>query len=484
MTHPMILQVITLLLPVVDVAHARPEDLTGAHSFDRSDEIATLDSATGSVRVWYSVSGPNVALLEDADADGVPDFPALVASTAEAVLAFYSGLGLRPPVSDGSLGGDGAVDAYLLDFAGIGDGQFVSERCTDVGGASQCYGYFAMENDFSGYGYSDLGHAVRTLTSHELFHAVQAAYDAGEESWWSEGSATWGEWAFDPGNTDFLYLCDAYLADPSRSLDQPPSGLSSFSYGTALWWTFLTQRFGDDILADLLLATESGSSFRDDMAAVLTANGGDLGVEWAEFARWNLATGPRAGLMESYSFAASIGPPTAEARDRSWADDYRFYPLASTYVEIQHRGGPLRFALAEEAPNLAFSLHAEADEGALEPALDTWAGSLGVREFGELPEGSYWLVASNPTLDEDSTKVLVCLGSDDEAVEPCLSALEAMEDSGGPGDSAAATPHSQSAKPPEGCGCGTDAGGAARLWVLVAGLSGLLLLRRRPSRGG
>jgi hypothetical protein len=37
---------------------------------------------------------------------------------------------------------------------------------------------------------------------------------------------------------------------------------------------------------------------------------------------------------------------------------------------------------------------------------------------GDLPEGSYWLVGTNPTLDEDSTHVTICFG-DDETVAAC-----------------------------------------------------------------
>jgi hypothetical protein len=410
--------------------------------------------------VWYSVEGTNVTLLDDLDGSGFPDFAELVATTTEDVLAFYEDHGFRPPLPDGARGGSDAMDVYLIDFGGNADGLYSPESCTGRE-AVQCSGYFVMENDFQGYGYSDLGAAVRVLTSHELFHAVQAAYDADEEVWWSEGSAVWAERLYDPESEDFLWFADAYLDDTGRSLDEPPAGpVPTFAYATALWWYHLSEVYGEDVLVELIEATESEEDLLVDMAAIEEARGGSLWADWSTFAGYNLATGTRAGAMESWSFASRIGPATPEERGSSVEDENRYYPLAATYYEVEWPGGPILFALEAPAPELYFELHPEDAEGRILPALASWTGEV-APDLGELAAGTYWLLGTNPTLAENSTKVLTCLGAD---VSACAPAETAGVDETG-------------ADKPVGCGCGSG--------IPLTGVStllGLLLARRRPGK--
>lgn len=445
-----------MLIALIDAASARPTD-GGLWSFSDEDTVTSVDSASAAVRVWYSTSGPNAVLSDDDDADGIPDFAADVAAVTEDVLAFYANAGFRPPLSDGARGGGEAMDVYLVDFGGSADGLYSAETCSS--GPRQCSGYFVMENDFSGYGYSDVASAIRVLTSHELFHAVQAAYDADEEVWFSEGTAVWAEELYDPLNEDFLYFCDAYLGDAGRSLDQPPAGpVPTFAYATALWWWYLGDRHGDDLLVALLEATETSDDILVDMAALEEAAGSSLAEDFSTFARWNLATGNRAGLAESYPFAADIGGIRAEANGSRIVEDARFYPLAATYYKLDHPGGELWFATGEDAPDLAFSLHGQQGDPVTD-ALAEFGGLATATSLGELAAGDYWLVVSNPTLAEDSTKVLICLGNAAD-VEACV------------------PPVAEDVPKVTEDDCGCDAGSGAIGWWALAAIG---LARRRYS---
>lgn len=449
------------MLALITLALARPTE-GGQWSFDDTDVIATLEGPNGTARVWYSTEGPNQVVLDDDDGDGVPDFAQLVATYTEDVLGFYEDAGFRAPLSDEGRGGSDAMDVYLVDFAGNADGAYTAESCTS-GEPKQCSGYFVMENDFAGYGYSSRESAVSVLTSHELFHAVQAAYDAEEDVWFSEGTAVWAEQLYDPLNEDFLSFCSAYLEDAGRSLDEPPTGpVPAFAYATTIWWWFLSNRYGDAFIVDLMEATDASDDLLEEMVALEEAAGGSLGEDFATFARWNLATGARAGVMESYPFASSLARVRAEDDGASIVTENRFYPVAATYFELEHEGGEVHVGLAEPSPSLALSLHAEDADGRAEEALDTWNGADGTRSFGELPAGSYWIVVSNPTLDQDSTKVTICVG-DEAALEACGGA-----DTGAPADTGGD-------EEPGGCGCGTSS--AAPGWAALA--AGLLLARRR-----
>ncbi|MDP2306026.1 MAG: hypothetical protein Q8P18_08360 [Pseudomonadota bacterium] len=457
----------TLLLP--SAAHAQRPTEGGLFSFDDTDVVTSADSPGGTVRVWYSVDGPNLVKQGDDDANGVPDYVEEVGTTAEDVLAAYADNGFRAPLSDGGRGGSDAMDVYLVDFGGNADGNYSAEVCS--ASPSQCSGFFIMENDFSGYGYANLSTAIRVLTSHELFHAVQAAYNADIEVWFSEGTAVWAEDLYDAENNDFLAFCDAYLEDTGRSLNEPPAGpVPVFAYATALWWWYLSDAYGDDVINELLEASETGDDLLADMADIEAARGGSLAIDFSTFARWNIATGRFSGPADSYPYASRIGPPVAEASGAAIVDDNRYYPLATTYYTLEHGGGEVWFATEADAPELAFSLHGTTADGDITEAIETFAGAATPRLLGDLPAGDYWLVGSNPTLAEDSTKVLMCLGSAED-VTACAGADTGGEETGD-------TPET-----PEGCGCNGAGAEPGAIWAV--GLAGMALLtgRRRAYLG-
>jgi hypothetical protein len=457
---------VILVLAASMARAARPTE-GGAYAYDESDTVSYLDGALGRVRTWYSTSGTNQVQDGDEDGNGVPDFAETVAREAEQVLALYEALGFLPVVSDEGGGGSDAIDAYLVDFAGTGDGNFATESCTRAG---VCSGYFQMENDFKGYGYRSDEEAIRVLVSHELFHAVQAAYDAGEEVWFSEGTATWAERMYDPESQDFLYFAQAYLDDTGRSLDEPPAGpVPTFAYATALWWWYLSERLGHEAIVELLAATPGDTDMLAALAALLEARGTSLAEEWPTFAQWNLATGARAGAIEGYDFAAELTGIPALVDGDTVMDDNRFYPLAASYYGIAHPGGPLRFAIEEEAPALVFHVMAVDDAGRVQPPLATFAGAD--QDLGDLPAGEYWLVGSNPTLDTQSTKREFCFGGSCASIED-----SGVVDSGGDSGAGGSNPGNDDggdapASENPACGCGTSsAPGAGLAGALVAAL--------------
>ncbi len=407
----------------------------GLWSFDPDDEVTHFDEPTGVFRIHYSLSGPNQTVLTDTDQSGVPDMVEMVGATAVSALDLYTtDLGFRRPITEadldlGSLGGSDAYDIYLVDFGGGADGAFGTDACLTA--PRHCAGYLVMENDFAGYSYPSLQAAVDTLVSHELFHAVTAAYDADVPVWVSEGTAVWAEHQYDPDSEDFVRLCDAYLADTGRTLYRPPGGpVQALAYGTALWWDFLTAQHGADTIKSLFEAVEPQSQpdLATTMASVLEDLGDPVSHAWPVFARYNLATGMRAGqLGEGHSDAASLRMVDPTDEGLSLAHDLRVYPLASEYLHLQHTGGPLWAGVDPPRPELAFALHPTAGEGLeskLAPALDEFTGDRhpGILAEGQsLAAGSYWLIASYPAIADVSAKTLLCVG-DESFVDTCLPA--------------------------------------------------------------
>ncbi len=459
------------MLLFATLALARPTE-GGSWAFDETDTVVTYDSEQGLVRVWYSVEGNNAVDLDDLDGSGVPDFVEAVGASSESVLLVYETAGFRLPLSDEGKGGSDALDAYLVDFGGDADGMWASE-CGGSSGA--CSGYFTMENDFAGYGYSDLDEAVRVLTSHELFHGVQAAYAQSEAVWFLEGTATWAEHLYDPFNDDFIRFCSYYLDDAGRSLSEPPAGpVPAFAYATALWWFHLAERHGESVMVEMM---EAFAEHPDDdellvaMTEIEAAHGSTLWDDFSEFSMRNLATGDRAGAFSGeYPFAAELREVKDEEDGTSFNVEDRVYPLATVYYELDWAGGDLYFATAEAAPDLFVSIHAlDADGRALDAAYFPEPGP--VSQSASAEAGTYWIVVSNPTLADDSTKVPVCVGTAAD-VEPCL---PAEDDSGAdPGD------EDDTGKESPGCGCS----GAPTMPLATGALLALGTVARRRRRRG
>ncbi len=483
------------LLALGTALAARPDEGGGFRPYDDADVLDHVDGPLGLVRVHYSVDGPNVTILDDLDGSGAPDFPELVAATAEGVLDGFVALGFREPVSEESLGiddlgGSGAFDFYLVDFGGTADGQFSVDDC--AGGV--CVGHMLMENDFSGYGYSSLEEAASVLTSHELFHAVQAAYAARLPAWMSEGMAVWAERRFDEDSPDFMGLSSAYLAEPTRPVNSPPAGtVTAWVYGTALFFEFVTLRHGLDAAPDVLVAMESTDEddALDAVLDVLQDRGDSLADAWPVFAAWNLGTGRRSGALDGYPFAHRLGtvPMEGDSEGGLLEDDNRFYPVATTYWRFTHAGGPLSFVAEDDPTGLVFGLHPIEDGSENGPALDalvTWAPtSDGAVDLGDVDAGHYYVLGTYPAEADESAKVHFCL-ADPDAAAVCMPAVdEGPDDTGEPSTEEDDDPAEQDEDTPtdgagtskDDSGCSTAAGSAQGLLALL-GLG--LAWRRRP----
>lgn len=425
----------------IPTAWARPTDAQGPYAFAVEDTVEHWDAPGGAIRVHFSTSGPNATRMADANLDDVPDFVAMVGATAADVIATYEALGFRPPLPEsefslGALGGSTAFDVYLVDFAGNADGLFGIDACQ--GSPPRCVGYIAMENDFMGYGYESLEIATQVLTSHEIFHAVQAAYISSLPTWMSEGTATWAEQQYAPGVEDFLRFADAYLEDTSRSIHRPPTGpVPAFAYGSALWFDFLTQQISATAVIDLLAAAANVSSATAseplfELAILQDVLGGAdaLGAAWRQFATWNLATNERAGELASYAYAAELRGIDDTAQGAAIDATVRFYPLAASYFLIEHAGGPLYVATNAAAPDLWFALHPVVGgsfDGPVAAAIATWnaaeAGQVAVKAGASLPAGTYWLIGAHAAIGTESVHVRLCAG-DEPAARACTTSTE------------------------------------------------------------
>jgi hypothetical protein len=278
----------------VSIAQARPNTpgSTDLFHYAAGEVVESFPSAGGNFRIWFTRAGKDAVPATDANNNGTPDDVEQVAGLYDQVLAFYLSKGFRMPPSDANLpgdnGGDGRFDVYLLDFGGLSDGSFQRDQCD---AQNVCIGYSVHENDFAGYPYPSINYGNRVLSSHEFFHAVQAAYDASEDSIVAEGTATWATEQFDNTLNDFEDQAPGYLSHTDHSLDVVNAGpVDAFSYGTCVFFEFLSESFGDAVIKELWEGAVGPTTWFAALSGVMQMHQSNFPDAFATFSRWNLFT--------------------------------------------------------------------------------------------------------------------------------------------------------------------------------------------------
>jgi MYXO-CTERM domain-containing protein len=245
------------------------------------------------VKVHYATSGTHAPVLASTRGDGVPDTVALAGDLAQDALDKFSQWGYKALPSDASCssnGGDAKLDIYLVKFGGA-DGTTAREACQ----GKVCASYLLVESTFTGRGYATATEGFQTVVPHEVFHAVQNAYDADLDRFWAEGTAQWAMKTLRPTLKDLERNLPSFFAESQRSPDVPPAGATAgYLYGSAVWPLFLAARFDADLIRQAL-EQEASLATMSAIDAALVARGSALATEYPLFVAWNACTGPRAG---------------------------------------------------------------------------------------------------------------------------------------------------------------------------------------------
>jgi hypothetical protein len=474
--------------------------------FGPSEKVEVLDSAAGSFRVHFSRQGANAVPLADANGDGVPDYVQLVAAEYDKVGDFYANeLGFERPPSDVSVqndnGGNARFDVYLVDFSTSSDGSFRAEQCTTAS-ATRCPGYMKQENDFAGHGYPSLALATRILASHEYFHAIQAGYDAKAGANINEGTAVWASEQYDPTLDDLEGFVSGYLERPDRSLAQEPIGpVDAFSYGSSLFFQFLSERYGRETIRQLWEALRDGVDRTGPTASwVLALDGvlkskpdGSIADAFAEFSRWNLFTAQRADPERAYASGRNYPELTVKGVSLPFVDDApRIFPLAAKFYSVRAKdSGALTLALRSDASldglrlllarevdgQIADFKEASADESASVTLEDVAAGD------------TIFAAVLNTRTEGESLRPDVCLGSAAET-EACTGKGGTAQADAGERDADASDRAGESKSDDGGCSvsapgtygpCGVFESAIALLFAALAIRRRSLQRRRHPA---
>ncbi|NYJ00711.1 hypothetical protein HNR19_001409 [Nocardioides thalensis] len=288
----------------------------------RADEVLLRPPDEGGT--WVKTCNTEVCVhhLQGADiGSGEYDVNDVLA-TVQDIRDKYVAAGYREPLPDGTTGGDAKFDVYLED---LGD-QNLYGYCTsdDPKQASpetgwDLWAYCAFDDDFSAAQFPSNTplENMQVTAAHEYFHATQYAYDAFEDSWILEATATWAEdELYDDVNDNYNYNGSGPIAHPTTPLDSDQNG-SLFKYGAWTFFRYLTERFpaaqgGIPTLVRELLESMDGSVGGPDRFSLQAVQEvlGDHGTSLsAAFAGYSLANrAPEAIYEEGADY------PTAPAK--------------------------------------------------------------------------------------------------------------------------------------------------------------------------
>ena len=241
--------------------------------------------------VHWVDQGLDAPILNDRDGDQIPDYVERVLRVAERVHQVENEkLGWREPRSDGRRGGrKGKTDVYLSQIGG----ELFGYAAPDRGQATaehriprRLHGYLVLDNDYSPFefpGTKPLADLQVTF-AHEYNHILQFAYDAYQDPWFAEASATWMEDQVFNGINDYL----RYVRRWVQRYDTPLTANSIKEYGSAVWNQWLARRYGVAIVrkawAGAIDAKPGGFSISTYQRALRASGSSELSEDFARFA--------------------------------------------------------------------------------------------------------------------------------------------------------------------------------------------------------
>lgn len=282
-------------------AHAilvRPSDSVDplGNAWTVPEALASPDCGPDVCIHWASGTGGDAPDAADTTpANGNPDYVDQALVIAENVWSTEVGaMGYRAPLADATStdhGPDGKLDIYLTNLGPQG----LYGYCTsdDPGLTFTRSAYCVVDNNYTEgifRNHTPIQNLKVTL-AHEFFHAVQFAYDIGEDTWLMEGTATWMEdQVYDSINDNRQYLQNSQLKYPWIPLDH--SANCCFQYGSWIWFRFLSETMGPGVIQEIWNRADAAPGGPDDYSTqaishVLATHGTTFRKKFASFAVWN-----------------------------------------------------------------------------------------------------------------------------------------------------------------------------------------------------
>jgi len=191
--------------------------------------------------------------VEEGEHAATADFAATAFETIGHVAGVYAAAGFRGPLPDEGQEGDTRTDFYLGDLDQYGALGFCRSDADGPVEGSAWYGYCGFDNDYANSPWLDPTSLLQVTVAHEYFHAIQFAYDAEDDGWLMESTATAMEdELYDEVNDNAFFLNYGQMGDPEAfgyALAGPSTPLDTFdftAYGNWGFWRYLTEQHADE----------------------------------------------------------------------------------------------------------------------------------------------------------------------------------------------------------------------------------------------
>jgi hypothetical protein len=259
--------------------------------------------------IHWVAEGIDAPKLVDGDGDGIPNFVEQVLRVAEHVHAIENDkLGWREPKSDGRQGsGRGKTDVYLSQIGGELFGYAAPDRGQRGKGhriPRRLHGYLVLDNDYSSFEFPGTTplYDLEVTFAHEYNHILQFGYDAYQDPWFAESTATWMEDQVYNGIDDYL----RYVRRWVKRWETPLTSSSIKMYGSAVWNEWLARHYGLAIVrrtwAQAIHARPGGFSVAAYEAAIRAAGPSTLSRDFTRFAAAVAEWRTGEGFRESYLY--------------------------------------------------------------------------------------------------------------------------------------------------------------------------------------
>lgn len=227
-----------------------------------TDGVSDSEGDGYTVREARPVCGPHVCLhyvkstgdapsSTDNDGDGRYDWAEHSLAVMESVWRKEVGqLKYRAPASDGRKGGNKKFDVYLSDVGNEGLYGYCLPETRVPGHRFRASSYCVIDEDMVEFEPQPRRASLKVTAAHEFFHAIQFNYDAGEDIWLLESTATWMEERYaDSVNDNRQYLEASHMKNPSVPLDTfiPASDEDNYTgvqYGNWIFFEAISQKYG------------------------------------------------------------------------------------------------------------------------------------------------------------------------------------------------------------------------------------------------
>ena len=340
---------------------------TAARQADRllARPAATRQTCTANICVHWSPA--SVDPTDNQPTNGIPDYIDEVRDTVNSVHQSYVAAGYRAPRPDGLRGGNNKTDVYIRNLGAQGlYGFCTTDKRFRQTGPFDSWAYCVLDNNYTEKPFRGLPPLdnLRVTAAHEYFHAVQFAYDAFEDSWFMEATATWAEdELFTDINDNLQYLIHGPLHRPQVPLDKFEVG-GAHQYGDWIFFRYLTEQLDPGVAMSPLVRQmwqrADGSAGAPDLYSLqavrsaLAARGQSFGRWFARFADANRRSRVEyaEGTANSYPVAPLGGSFTlAPGQSSGWISRSVDH-LGSTTLRFTPSGLPLQASLLRVSVDL------------------------------------------------------------------------------------------------------------------------------------